>query len=115
MRLMTKPERSLMARRIVGQGFRGKVGAERPTLASGSMNAQSVRWRLHVNMDCPLAERLHEESQYGSWHSGAVTFAVQHAQVDAPRTHGRPMLVRHDSGDVVQVSEVVSCPCREQL
>src|SRR5215469_9143763 len=68
--------------------------------------------RLYVNMDCPSAERLHEESQYGSWHSGAVTFAVQHAQVGAPRTHGRPILVRHDSGDLVQVREVVSCPCR---
>ena len=72
----------------------------------------SAVWRLYVNMDCPLAERLHEESQYGSWHSGAVTFAVQHAQVGAPRTHGRPILVRHDSGDLVQVREVVSCPCR---
>ena len=75
----------------------------------------STTWRLYVNMDCPLAERLHEESQYGSWHSGAVTFAVQHAQVGAPRTHGRPILVRHDSGDLVKVREVVSCPCREQL
>ena len=68
--------------------------------------------RLYVNMDCPLAERLHAESQYGSWHSGAVTFAVQHAQVGAPRTHGRPILVRHDSGDLVQVRQVVNCPCR---
>jgi hypothetical protein len=59
-----------------------------------------------------LAERLHEESRYGSWYSGAVTFAVQHAQVGAPRAHGRPILVRHDSGDLVQVREVVSCPCR---
>lgn len=47
--------------------------------------------------------------------SGAVTFAAQHAQIGAPRTHGRPILVRHDSGDLVQVREVVSCPRRQQL
>ena len=43
---------------------------------------------------------------------GAVTFAVQHAQIGAPRTHGRPILVGHNSGDLVQVREVVSCPRR---
>jgi hypothetical protein len=49
------------------------------------------------------------------WRSGAVPFAVQHAKIGAPRTHGRPILVRHDSGDLVQMREVVSCPRRQQL
>ena len=84
------------------------IGSE-PLRASRLTSAVS---RRYVNMDCPWAERLHEESQDGSRHSGAVTFAVQHAQVGAPRTYGRPILVRHDSGDLVQVREVVNCPCR---
>jgi len=51
----------------------------------------------------------------GLAHSGAMTFAVQHTQICAPRTHGRPIPVGHDSGHLVQVREVVSCPCRHQL
>ena len=92
----------------------GKLGMISSKTVSGERGPGGTlaERRLYVNMDCPLAERLHAESQYGSWHSGAVTFAVQHAQVGAPRTHGRPILVRHDSGDLVQVREVVSCPCR---
>lgn len=33
---------------------------------------------------------------FNTLYSGAVTFAVQHAQIGAPRTHGRPILVRHE-------------------
>jgi uncharacterized oxidoreductase len=47
--------------------------------------------------------------------SGAVAGAPQHAEVGAPWTDSRPVLVRHDPRDLVQMREVVSRPRRQQL
>ena len=41
--------------------------------------------------------------------------ALEHPEVFAPRPHGVPVLVSHDSRDLVQVSQIVSHPRREEL
>ena len=45
----------------------------------------------------------------------AVAGALEHSKVDAPRTHGLAVLVGHDPGDLVQMSQVMSRPGRQQL
>lgn len=45
----------------------------------------------------------------------AVTSAFQHAQVGAPRSDRLAILVGHHAGQLMQMSEVVSCPCRKKF
>src|SRR5258707_771179 len=45
----------------------------------------------------------------------AVAPALHHSEEGAPRTHRLPVLVGHDPGDLVQMSQVMSCPGRQQL
>ena len=46
---------------------------------------------------------------------GAVTVALQHAEVDAPGAYGVAVLVGHDTGYLVQMREVVGGPGGEEL
>ena len=46
---------------------------------------------------------------------GAVAGALQHAQVFFPGAGGFAVLMGHDSGDLVQVGQVVDGPGGEQL
>ena len=47
--------------------------------------------------------------------SGAVTRALEHAEVSTPRADALAILVRHHAGDLVQVREIVNGPGRQQL
>jgi len=44
---------------------------------------------------------------------GAMTLAVQHTQVGAPRTDCVAILVGHHARQLMQMSKVVDCPCRQ--
>src|SRR6516162_973457 len=45
--------------------------------------------------------------------NNAVASAMHHAKVCAPRTHGLPVLMRHNPRHLVQMSQVVCCPGRQ--
>jgi len=49
------------------------------------------------------------------WLRGAVTGAVEDAEVGTPRTDGVAVLVSHDAGDLVQMRHVMSDPSRQKL
>ena len=40
---------------------------------------------------------------------------LHHAKILGPRTHGLAILMGHDPGDLVQMSQVMSSPCGQQL
>ena len=44
-----------------------------------------------------------------------MPIAMQHPKVTAPRPHGLPILVRHNPRDLVQVSQIMSRPGRQQF
>ena len=44
-----------------------------------------------------------------------MAVALEHAEVDAPWAYGVTILAGHDSGDLVQVGEVMGGPCGKEL
>ena len=40
---------------------------------------------------------------------------LQHAQINAPGAYCVTVLVGHHAGQLMQVSEIVDCPCSQQL
>jgi len=44
-----------------------------------------------------------------------MTLAMENAKVLTPRSNRLPVLVRHDSGHLMHVRQIVHCPRRQQL
>ena len=51
----------------------------------------------------------------GELSEGTVALALEDAKIDAPGADGFTVLVSHNAGELVKVSEVVGGPGREQL